>query len=81
MFQRLIELCSEVKTDYPNFVWLITTLVGFSIHDFCFYYLYRILFGSLGLCSASGLGPREKKRTGSPGTSTFSRASVIYFNY
>ena len=32
-------------------------------------------------CSASGLEPREKKRTGRPGTSTFSRASIIYSNY
>ena len=79
MFQRLIELYSEVETDYPNFVWLITTLVGFSIYDFCFYYLYPMLFGSMELCSASGLEPRVKKRKGSPGTSTFSHAIYDLF--
>ena len=49
------QLCSEVKSDYPNFLWLITTLAGFLIYDFCFYYSYRIMFGSMELCSASGL--------------------------
>ena len=55
----------------------------FLIYDCCFYHLYRILFGSLELCSqcgffelcsASGLEPSAKKLTSSPGTTTFFRA-------
>ena len=62
-----------------NLIWLITTLVGFFIYDFCYYYSYRVLFGSkftvwLLSYSASGLEPREKKLTSSPRTSTLSRA-------
>ena len=36
MFQHLIELCSEVQTDHPNLVWLITRLADFLIYDFRF---------------------------------------------
>ena len=32
----------------------------------------------LELCSVSGLGPHEKKLTGSPGTSEFPALSIIY---
>ena len=75
------QLCSEVESDYPNFVWLITTLAGFLIYDFCFYYSYRIMFGSMELCSASGLELREKKLAGSPGRVHFPALFMIYSNY
>ena len=48
------QLCAEVWIKNPNFIWLISTLEGSLIYDFCFYYSYRILFGSLELCSHCG---------------------------
>ena len=90
LFGHIVELCSNVWSNYvllfsimfgsldwlPKFclagnyvgrfldLWFLLSLI----------YSYRILFGSMELCSASGLEPREKKRTSSPGTGTFSRA-------
>ena len=94
LFGHIVELRSNVWSNYvllfsimfgsldwlPKFC-LAGNYIGRLIYDFCFYYSYRILFGSMELCSASGLEPREKKRTGSPGTGIFSRAFIIYSNY
>ena len=88
-FNRIMFGSLDLNLDL-NFVWLITTLAGFSIYNCCFYYSHRNLFRSMELrtqCSANyvqqagaGLEPREMKLTGSPGTSKFLALSIIYSN-
>ena len=75
LFGHIVELCSNAYV-WSNYVRLFSIMFGSLdwLPKFCCAdnYVGRFLdFMIYDLCSASGLEPREKRRTGSPGTSTF----------
>ena len=71
------QLCWVVWIDNPNFIWPITTLVGFLIYDFCSYYSPRIILFVSNVwqvgCSLARINSRAVLH--------FPSLSVIYSNY
>lgn len=90
----IVELCSNIWSNYvrkfrPTTQILFGWLQGWQVSWFLlllyisnFVRLFGIMFAVLfELCSASGLKPREKKLSGSPGKSKFPALCVIYSKY